>query len=113
VEDGRTDVTVQRELWNEFASWPALRLDLVEGRVMAAQVLADETLRQGGVRRGAELTGKVFIRVHRSAIVNIERIKELHPASHGEYVIVLRSGVRLQSTRNYHEKLKALTSNPF
>jgi two-component system LytT family response regulator len=61
----------------------------------------------------ASLDPKVFIRVHRSAIVNIERIKELQPASHGEYVIVLRNGVRLQSTRSYHEKVKALTSNPF
>ena len=33
--------------------------------------------------------------------------------THGEYVVVLRSGVRLQSGRSYHEKLKALASNPF
>jgi two-component system LytT family response regulator len=61
----------------------------------------------------ASLDPEVFIRIHRSMIVNIERIKELQPESHGEYVIVLRSGVRLQSSRSYHDKVKALTSNPF
>jgi DNA-binding LytR/AlgR family response regulator len=45
--------------------------------------------------------------------VNVGRIKELQPAGHGEYVVVLRSGARLQSGRSYHEKLKALASNPF
>ena len=32
---------------------------------------------------------------------------------HGEYVVTLRDGVRLQSGRTYHEKLKALAANPF
>ena len=35
-------------------------------------------------------------------------IRELQRAGHGEYVVVLRSGMRLQSRRSYHEKLKAL-----
>ena len=38
--------------------------------------------------------------------------EELQPASHGEYLIILRNGVRLQSSRSYHEKVKALTLNP-
>jgi two-component system LytT family response regulator len=56
---------------------------------------------------------EMFLRIHRSLIVNVGRIKELMPAGHGEYVVVLRSGVRLQSGRSYHDKLKALASNPF
>lgn len=55
----------------------------------------------------------MFLRIHRSVIVNIERIQELHSAMHGEYVVVLRGGTRLQSSRTYHAKLKALTANPF
>ena len=54
-----------------------------------------------------------FVRIHRSIIVNIGRIKELEPALHGEYVVTLESGVRLRSGRTYHEKLRALTGNPF
>jgi two-component system LytT family response regulator len=61
----------------------------------------------------ASLDPEMFLRIHRSLIVNVGRIKELQPAGHGEYVVVLRSGVRLQSGRSYHEKLKALASNPF
>jgi len=55
----------------------------------------------------------MFLRVHRSAIVNIGRIRELRPASHGECVLTLVGGVRLQSSRTYHERLKALAANPF
>jgi two-component system, LytTR family, response regulator len=61
----------------------------------------------------ASLNPETFLRIHRSLIVNVGRIKELQPAGHGEYVVVLRSGARLQSGRSYHEKLKALISNPF
>jgi two-component system LytT family response regulator len=61
----------------------------------------------------ASLHPELFLRIHRSLIVNVGRIKELQPAGHGEYVVVLRSGERLQSGRSYHEKLKRLASNPF
>ena len=61
----------------------------------------------------AQLDLKMLLRIHRSLIVNVGRIKELQPAGHGEYVIVLLSGVRLQSGRSDHDKLKALASNPF
>ena len=54
-----------------------------------------------------------FLRIHRSTIVNIRCIKELQPALHGEYVITLENGVRLQSGRMYNEKLRALAANPF
>ena len=59
------------------------------------------------------LDPELFLRVHRSIIVNIKRIKELQPGPHGEYVITLESDVRLQSGRSYSEKLKALAANPF
>jgi len=59
------------------------------------------------------LDPELFLRIHRSVIVNVTRIRELQPAMHGEYVITLANGVRLQSGRIYHEKLKALAANPF
>ena len=61
----------------------------------------------------ASLDPHMFLRIHRSLIVNVGRVKELQPAGHGEYAVVLRSGVRLQSGRSYHERLKSLASNPF
>jgi len=55
----------------------------------------------------------IFLRIHRSVIVNVTRIRELQPVMHGEYAITLASGARLQSGRNYSERLKALAANPF
>jgi two-component system LytT family response regulator len=54
-----------------------------------------------------------FLRVHRSIIVNLGRIKELQSAAHGEYVITLRDGTRLKSGRTYSSRLRDLANNPF
>ncbi len=59
------------------------------------------------------LVPETFLRIHRSILVNVGRIKELEPSVHGEYVVTLENDVRLRSGRTYHEKLKALTDNPF
>ena len=59
------------------------------------------------------LDPEVFLRIHRSVIVNVTRIKDLQPVMHGEYIVTLSNGVRLQSGRMYNEKLKALAANPF
>jgi two-component system, LytTR family, response regulator len=40
-----------------------------------------------------------FARIHRSTIVNLDRVKELQPHSHGEYVVVLHDGTRLKLSR--------------
>ena len=47
-----------------------------------------------------------FIRVHRSAIVNIDSILELQPASHGEFEIVLKDGHRARVSRTYRNQLE-------
>jgi len=59
------------------------------------------------------LDPELFLRIHRSILLNVSRIKELQPGAHGEFVITLHNGVRLQSGRSYHDKLKSLTANPF
>jgi two-component system LytT family response regulator len=61
----------------------------------------------------SSLEPEMFLRIHRSLIVNVREIKELQPGFHGEYVVILRSGVCLQSSRSYHEKIKAWAANPF
>jgi two-component system, LytTR family, response regulator len=47
-----------------------------------------------------------FFRIHRSRIVNTERIKELQPWFNGEYVVVLQNGTQLRLSRSYREKLE-------
>lgn len=54
------------------------------------------------------LASRKFLRVSRSAMVNSERIKELQPLFHGDYVIILRSGAKVTLSRNYKDKLKEL-----
>ena len=49
-----------------------------------------------------------FLRIHRSTIVNIERIKELHPWFKGEHVVILRDGARLTLGRAYRDRLKRI-----
>jgi len=46
-----------------------------------------------------------FLRIHRSTIANIERIKELHPWFKGEHVVILRDGSRLTLGRAYRDRL--------
>jgi two-component system LytT family response regulator len=46
-----------------------------------------------------------LLRVHRSTVVNCDRIKELQPLFHGDYVVRLRDGTELTLSRNYREKL--------
>jgi two-component system, LytTR family, response regulator len=52
-----------------------------------------------------------FLRIHRSTIVNIGRIKELHSMFHGEYQIILKDGMQLMSGRGYRENLQKLLNN--
>jgi len=44
-----------------------------------------------------------FQRVHRSAIVNVAKVKELHPHSNGEYFLILENGAELKLSRSYKE----------
>lgn len=59
------------------------------------------------------LAPKLFLRIHRSLIVNVKRIHQIEPAMYGEYVITLQNGVRLQSGRSYRSRIKSLMTNPF
>ena len=54
----------------------------------------------------ARLDPEKFLRIHRSTIVNIERIKEVQPWFKGEYVVTLRDGTELSLSRTYRDKLR-------
>lgn len=49
-----------------------------------------------------------FLRISRSAIVNVDRIREIQPWFRGDYVVILQNGAEVTSTRGYRETLKAL-----
>jgi len=54
------------------------------------------------------LDPRLFARVHRSAIVNVTRVRALEPASHGEWNLVLLDGQRLRLSRSHRGALGAL-----
>ena len=56
----------------------------------------------------ARLDPERFVRVHRSAIVNIERITAMEPYFHGEYVLTLRDGTKVTSSRTCSGRLKEM-----
>jgi len=47
------------------------------------------------------LDPSAFVRVHRSAIVNVECVVRAEPLGHGEYRLQLRSGARVETSRGY------------
>ena len=63
-----------------------------------------------------ELAGRLdarrFIRVHRSAMVNIESILHLEPISHGEFEVVLKNGSRTRVSRTYRAQLEERLGQP-
>jgi two-component system, LytTR family, response regulator len=59
-----------------------------------------------------QLDPRKFRRIHRSAIVNVERIKELQPLFNGEHSILLEDGTKLTLSRNYKDKLFELLGKP-
>ena len=60
----------------------------------------------------SQLDPKKFLRIHRSTIVHIERIQEMHPWFKGEHVVILRGGTRLTLSRGFREKLQRLLGKP-
>ena len=54
----------------------------------------------------ARLDPRHFFRIHRSTIVNIERIREMHPWFNGDYAVTLKDGTRLTLSSTYRERLK-------
>jgi len=49
-----------------------------------------------------------FIRIHRSTIVNADRLRKLSPSFEGEYAVVLHDGTKLRLGRSYHDRIRAL-----
>jgi two-component system, LytTR family, response regulator len=55
-----------------------------------------------------ELDPKKFARIHKSTIVNIDRIKQLQPLVHGDFRVILRDSTVLTISRRYRQKIDEL-----
>ncbi|HEU4642195.1 MAG TPA: LytTR family DNA-binding domain-containing protein [Gemmatimonadaceae bacterium] len=85
-------------------------IDWVEAAANYVRIHArgeSHALRESMKNMEAKLPPELFIRIHRSAIVNVDRIRELQPWFHGEVVVILRDGTRLIASRAFVERLHA------
>jgi len=86
-------------------------IDWIEAAANYVKVIAGKCfyLIRGQIGRFAErLDPARFVRIHRSTIVNVRRIKELQPCENGEYIAVLKTGKELSCGRSYRAELQKL-----
>ena len=76
-------------------------LHLTAGRLMLRETMAAIEARLGPVK---------FARVNRSALVHLDRIKELQPTFHGEYTVLLSDGTKLPLSRRLRGRLLKIAS---
>lgn len=60
----------------------------------------------------SQLDGTQFMRIHRSTIVNVDRITEMQSSFNGEYVVLLRNGTRLTLSRGYRDAIQSRLGRP-
>jgi two-component system LytT family response regulator len=83
-----------------------------EGKYVRLHAGERSYLLRGGIGElELQLEPKKFFRIHRSIIVNVERIKEMQPWFHGDYKVILHDGTRLNLSRRYRSKLKDIAGN--
>jgi len=86
-------------------------IDWIEAAANYVKVIAGKAsyLLRGQIGRFAErLDPARFVRIHRSTIVNVRRIKELQPCDNGEYIALLKTGKELSCGRSYRAELQKL-----
>lgn len=59
-----------------------------------------------------QLAPNRFLRISRSVIVNLDRVKEVQPLFYGDHVVILRNGTQLTLTRSHRDKLDSLLLSP-
>lgn len=88
----------------EEIDWIEAEGDYMKFHVSGRTHLMRETM----ARLEARLDPKRFIRIHRSTIVNLDRMRKLSPSFAGEYAVVLQDGTKLKLSRGYHERIATL-----
>ncbi|MGA8090004.1 MAG: LytTR family DNA-binding domain-containing protein [Terracidiphilus sp.] len=93
----------------------AIDIDWIEaaGVYVTLHVGGKELLYRAALNDLAEkLDPRRFVRVHRSALINIESVLQLEPISHGEFEAVLKNGSRTRVSRTYRVQLEKRLGQP-
>jgi two-component system, LytTR family, response regulator len=117
VETVRAQQPLRRVLVKSADRIYAVRLEEVDYIEAAGHYLELHTgtsthlVRESLTSIESRLDASRFVRIHRSTIVNLDRIRELQPAFHGEFLVTLHTGHRLPCSRTYADRLtKAMSS---
>jgi two-component system LytT family response regulator len=94
--DGRLVFLQPEEIVRVEAADNYVMLHLTNSRLMLRETMTAIETRLGSLG---------FARVNRSAIVNLDMIREIHPAQHGDYTVVLRDGTKLPLSRSLRGQL--------
>lgn len=87
---------------------PVTKIDRFESdRNYVLVYAATERYRTRATLDGLEerLDGRLFARISRSALINLERVQELRPWGHGDYVVALKGGVELRLSRRFRDRI--------
>jgi two-component system LytT family response regulator len=84
--------------------WVKAGQDYVELHVGSKYWLLRETI--GTLE--TQLAPSGFVRIHRSTLVNVDRVRELRPLSKGEFMVALLDGTELKLSRNYRKSLQTI-----
>lgn len=99
------------------------RIRIVEAAEIDCVMAADNyvTIRAGGKeylvrdtmdRLEQRLDPRKFVRIHRSTIVQLDRLRELQPSFHGDFSVILRDGTRLTLSRTFRDRVAQLLGRP-
>jgi two-component system LytT family response regulator len=111
VDSVRAEQPLRRFLVKAPGRVYAVRADDVESLEAAGHYVELRTaagthlVRDSIAAIGRRLDPARFVRIHRSAIVNVDKVKELRPAFHGEFEVVLAGDRRLRCSRTYAAEL--------
>jgi two-component system LytT family response regulator len=94
--DGRLVFLKPEEIVRVEAADNYVMLHLVAGRLMLRETMGAIETRLGTLN---------FARINRSAIVHLDQIREIQPAQHGDYTVVLRDGTKLPLSRSLRGQL--------
>ena len=94
--DGRLVFLKPEEIVRVEAADNYVMLHLVSGRLMLRETMTAIEARLGTAG---------FARINRSAIVQLDQIREIQPAQHGDYTVVLRDGTKLPLSRSLRGQL--------
>ncbi|WP_394821569.1 LytR/AlgR family response regulator transcription factor [Pendulispora albinea] len=91
-----------------FVDWADIDYLEAEGNYVAIHVHnAAHLVRDTLSNMEARLDPAAFVRIHRSRIVRIDRVRAIEPLFHGEYRLTLHSGAQITSARGYRDALRA------